>query len=337
MEKRRVLVTGAAGTVGLAVTRALLARGDVDMTVFDQDSPGGRKRLAPMGAQITRVLGDIANPDDIAAACKDQAAVIHLAAMIPPAADHHPDQAERVNVEGTRNLIRAVEAASPGAFLLFASSISVYGDRVESPDIRVGDPLIPSEGDHYAETKIAAEGLVKASTLDHAIFRLTAIMGGHKVSPLMFHMPLDTTMEIATPADVARAFAAAIDHRADLSGQVFNLGGGPACRIRYDDFLNRSFAAMGLAGLRFPEGSFATRNFHCGAYADGDVLNSILGFQTETLEDHFSDLAASAPSVQKRLLTALRPLIAFWLVRQSEPLRAWRGTGPGRARFFGGL
>lgn len=336
MDKTRVLLTGAAGTVGRAVLRELLAHDDAfEITVFEHDTPEVRKRMAGVSDRITLVLGDIAEPADIARVCRDQDAVIHLAAMIPPVADEKPEAARRVNVDGTAGLIRALEEKSPDAFLIYASSISVYGDRVADPEIRVGDPLVPSEGDAYAVTKIEAEDLVRASALDWTIFRLAAIMGGHTVSPLMFHMPLETTLEIATPGDVARAFVAAIDKREALAGRIFNLGGGPTCRIRYDAFLDRSFASLGMAGLRFPEGAFARRNFHCGAYADGHELNDILGFQTETLEDHFAEFARSRPRSQKRLATILRPLIGAWLSRRSEPLRAWRGKGPGYERYFG--
>ena len=92
--------------------------------------------------------------------------------------------------------------------------------------IRVGDALRPSEGDEYAKTKILAEQLIQESKLDWCILRLSAIMGvdNHKLSGLIFHMPLATPMEITTPEDTGLAFANAIAKRELLSKLIWNPG-----------------------------------------------------------------------------------------------------------------
>ena len=87
--------------------------------------------------------------------------VIHLAAVIPPLADEQPSLAKAVNTNGTINLINQLETVSPNAFFMYSSSISVYGDRIASPNIKVSDPLQVSLGDEYAVTKIDAEKVMK--------------------------------------------------------------------------------------------------------------------------------------------------------------------------------
>ena len=98
---------------------------------------------------------------------------------------------------------------------MYSSSISVYGDRITNPHITTSDPINISFGDHYAKTKSKAESAIQNSALDWTIFRLTAIMGlnNHKISPLMFHMPLNTSIEICTPMDTARAYENGIEKR----------------------------------------------------------------------------------------------------------------------------
>ena len=49
----------------------------------------------------------------------------------------------------------------------------------------------------------------------------------HKMTGLMFHMPLSTPMEICMPEDTARAFTNGIEKRDQLKNKVFNLAGGP--------------------------------------------------------------------------------------------------------------
>ena len=325
MENRtNVLLTGASGGVGIEVLKQLSNAKKYNITVFDIKSSHSVKTFSPYKSQIEIIYGNIANKQEVAFACKNKDVVIHLAAIIPPLADEKPELAYKVNVEGTENIIKGLEAFSPKAFLLYSSSISVYGDRVENPYIVISDPLIPSEGDEYAVTKIEAENLIKSSKLDWSIFRLCAIMGKHKVSKLMFHQPLNTSFEIATLSDTARAFVLAIEKQDELSRKIFNLGGGESCRIRYDDFLERSFKIAGLGKLDFAPKSFAEKNFHCGFYADGDELENILHFRKDSLETYFEDQKRNTSVVQKAITTLLRRPIKYFLQKKSEPLEAYR-------------
>lgn len=333
----KILVTGAAGTIGRAVVAALAGHPErPEIVALDRDTPAARRALRPFAGRATLVFGDITRPNTLAAACAGVDVVIHLAAVMPPVADDDPMLADRVNRGGTAALVAALEQDAPGAFLIFASSIAVYGDRLTRPDIRVGDPLVPSEGDYYAQTKIAGEAITQASQLDWTILRLTAVMGGHGMSPLMFHMPLDTVLEIVTIEDAARALVGAAFARNTLSGRIFNVGGGRACRTDYRSFLANSFARAGLGAFDLPEAAFATRNFHCGALVDGDELEAILHFRHDTLEDYYDRWARALPWWQRHAARLLRAPIKARLVAGSEPLKALKAEdAAGLARFFG--
>ncbi|MCX7548263.1 NAD(P)-dependent oxidoreductase [Xanthomarina sp. F1114] len=325
MKKTHILLTGASGTVGFEVLKQLIKKGDYNISVFDKESKLSRKKLSPYNDQINLIYGDISNPSDLEEIINIDV-VIHLAAIIPPLADEVPELAKKVNIQGTQNLIKQLETHSPEAFFLYSSSISVYGDRIENPYIQINDPLIPSEGDAYAETKIEAEKHLQNSKLDWTIFRLAAIMGGHKMSKLMFHQPLNTALEIATPRDTARAFVNAIEKQEELSKQIFNLGGGENCRISYEHFLERSFAIFGLGKLDFPEHAFADKNFHCGYYADGDKLEKIVNFRKDSLEDYFKMETSKISTVKKTAASIFRKPIKWYLLKQSEPLEAWQNN-----------
>jgi len=269
-------------------------------------------------------------------ACKDKDAVIHLAAIIPPLADNNHALAEKVNVRGTRNLIQGLQKFSPSAFSLYSSSISVYGDRLQNPWIKTDDPLTPCKRDYYAKTKLKAEKLIREHLTHWAIFRLTAIMGtkNHSASPLMFHMPLETKMEICTPADTARAFVHALRHQTKLEKQTFNLGGGENCRINYGDFIRRSFEISGLGKPDFVSGTFAKKNFHCGYYADGGKLEEILRFRRDTIEDYFDQLKQSVSPLQKGATILFRHLIKRRLQKYSEPYRALKNNNKADVAYF---
>jgi len=317
-------LTGASGTVGYEVLKQLYQqRHKFDITVFGTRSKRSLNHLSPFKDRIEIVYGDISNHNDVKKACANKDFVIHLAAIIPPLADESPELACKVNTLGTENLIRNLEQLSPESFFIYSSSISVYGDRLENPMIKVGDSLFPSEGDEYAKTKIKAEQIICSSKLDWSIFRLTAIMGNHKVSKLMFHMPLATSMEIASPEDTARAFVHAVENRLQISKKIFNLGGGENCRTTYKELLTGSFAIFGLGKLSFPDKAFAEKNFHCGFYEDGDDLDNILHFRNDTMESYYDSEKLKIPIWRKALTYIFKAQIKSFLLRKSEPYQAF--------------
>lgn len=337
MKKKNILLTGASGTVGFEVLKQLaVLNNEYDITVFDLWSKKNIKKFKPFTGIATFIYGDISKKTDVEKVVIDKDVVIHLAAIIPPLADDYPELAEKVNVGGTANLIDALEKKSPNAFLLYSSSISVYGDRLLQPYIKVGDTLKPSIGDEYAKTKIKCEHLLQSSKLNYTIFRLSAIMGGHKISKLMFHMPLETKMEIATPADTARAFVKGVEKKEALAGHIFNLGGGEQCRIIYRNFLKRSFKIFGLGTLSFPKEAFATANFHCGYYTDGDTLENILHFRQDNLESYFAGVKKSITALQRSATLLVKSIVKRALLKQSEPLHAIQQNNKALVeRFFG--
>ncbi len=152
--------------------------------------------------RVRVLFGDIRDRGALGAAALGCQAVVHLAAIIPPLADKRPDLARSVNIEGTRALLEACGAVpgAPPRFVL-ASSIAIYGDRVADYWIHSDDPLRPSPGDVYGQSKVEAENLVRRSGLPFSILRLSYVVSRKKLDPdpLLFHMPLATKIEITTP------------------------------------------------------------------------------------------------------------------------------------------
>lgn len=322
---KKILLTGASGTVGLEVLRQLYEQKEkYEITVFDLKTDKSKRRLAPFRKDIRIIYGNICNQHDLTKASMGQDIVLHLAAIIPPNADENPDLTHKVNTLGTKNLIESLEKYSPSAFFIYSSSISIYGDRVESPLITIKDPLNPSPGDVYGKTKMESEQIIKKSQLNWSIFRLTAVMGGHKISSIMFDMPLKTSLEIVTPEDAARAFVNSAEKQAELSQKVFNLGGGPACRILYKDFLSQSFKIYGLGKVDFPANTFAEKNFHCGYYQDGNELEKILKFRNDSLADYFEKEKRELSRTKKLISTLLRKPIKLYLEKQSKPFLGYK-------------
>lgn len=114
--KQTVLVTGAAGAVGSAVLAELTACQSKAIRALDVNTKRSQQILKPYQKSVELCWADLRVPGSFDDAVRDVAAVIHLAAIIPPLADLQPALAEAVNVQGTANLIDALQRCAPDAF-----------------------------------------------------------------------------------------------------------------------------------------------------------------------------------------------------------------------------
>ena len=324
--KKHILLTGATGTIGKETLKQLCSQADYEISVMCRATSKNKKTLQPYLNQIKLIHIDLSDQKELDQLEGKFYAAIHLAAVIPPLADEQPELTHKVNFTGTKNLIERLEIISPDCFFMFSSSIAVYGDRLNTPDISVKDTLPEHEDDIYAQTKLETEPIIMNSKLEWTIFRLTAIMGvkNHKMTGLMFHMPLSTPMEICMPEDTARAFTNGIEKRAELKNKVFNLAGGPSCRTTYKEFLGINFRINGLGDADFPPKTFAEKNFHCGHYVDGDDLENITHFRKHSLEDYTRLNEEAVSGIQKFFASLLKRPIKYSMRRQSLPLKAFK-------------
>ncbi len=154
----RVLVTGGSGTIGGYVLRELLRAGH---------SAASFSRTAPRVEGAGFVKGDIMEPAQLAGACQDQDAVIHLAA-IPGPGRATPAQLLNVNVIGAVNVLEAAVHAGVGNFV-FASSGAATGFSFQKqeflPRYLPLDEEHPSEPqDEYGLSKLLGELTCKRYT-----------------------------------------------------------------------------------------------------------------------------------------------------------------------------
>lgn len=335
----RVLITGVAGSIGRYLLKEIQRDPTIEPVLFDKNKKFLRRMKRIFHYET--YVGDIRCIEDIKRATNNIDVVIHLLSIIPPLADEFPDLTYDVNVNGTRNLIDSLKEYSPDSFILYTSSISVYGDRLTNYNITINDKIEPSYMDYYGHTKVIAEELISHSGLNYSIFRLTGIMGvdtgkrGVKGS-IMFHMPLSTRIEIATTRDTGYALYQSLFHRETISGRIFNLGGGNKCRIIYRDLLDLQFSAYGIKLSDLPNMSFATCNFHCGYYEDSNVLEKIFHFQRDSIESYKKWAIHKAPWIVRGFIKIFYSVVIKSITNKSEPLRAYFSKNhKDLKRFFG--
>ena len=152
----KILVTGGAGFLGLALCRGLLARGHEVTSIQRNHSPA----LDALG--IRQVLGDLADAGAVMRASAGQEAIFHNAAKAGAWGSY--DSYYRPNVLGTENVLAACRAHGIGR-LVYTSTPSVT-HRATHP-VEGGTAETVPYGEHfkapYATTKTIAEKTVLAA------------------------------------------------------------------------------------------------------------------------------------------------------------------------------
>ena len=303
-----ILITGASGTMGFAALQQLAETEKVCCRILLRPKPANKKlaqKLQRTYQHIEILFGDLRCLEDCLRAVEGVDYVLHCAALIPPAADHHPDDAYHINCLGTEHLLDAVTELHQQSKTKFVyiGTVAEYGNRTfKHPWGRVGDPLMPSACDIYASTKVKAERKVIESGLCWVSLRQSGILYDDVLfnnmnDGLMFHTCWNTPIEWATAHTSGLLLKNLVEK--DINGslpqefwrRVYNIGNGKDARVTGYETLDRGFKMMGRGADEIfqPEWN-ASRNFHCMWYTDSCVLNEYLDFQHEGFEEFFSHL-----------------------------------------------
>ena len=155
MSARRspVLVTGGAGFIGSHLVDALVRQGH-RVRVLDNLSAGTLRNLEQVRGKIDFIRGDLRDPRLLKKAISGVDVVYHQAALRSvPKSVNKPLEYHEVNATGTLLLLLHAKRAGVRR-LVYASSSSIYGDDVPSPQKEI---FLPKPQSPYAASKMASE------------------------------------------------------------------------------------------------------------------------------------------------------------------------------------
>ena len=229
-----ILVTGATGFIGSAVTRQLLERGE-EVAVLAR-SHGDRRNVDGLNVEIRE--GDLRDKTSLERACSGCDTLFHLAA------DYRlwvrdPGVLYANNVEGTRKLMEAALEAGVKR-IVYTSSVATLGNH---PDGTPADETTPVTLDdmigHYKRSKFLAERsvdeLIRQHDLPAIIVNPSTPVGPRDIKPTptgrvvrdaaagKIPAYVDTGLNIAHVDDVASGHLLALHH--GEIGRRYILGG----------------------------------------------------------------------------------------------------------------
>ncbi|MGB6484266.1 MAG: SDR family oxidoreductase [Candidatus Acidiferrales bacterium] len=249
----RYLVTGGAGFIGSNIVDELLRRGH-EVTVLDDFSSGKEENLATAVKKIRLIRGDICDLEAAREACDGADYVLHLAARTSvPRSVKDPIETNRVNIDGTLNVLVAARDAKVRR-VIYAASSAAYGETPALPKVETmpSDPISP-----YGLTKLVGEMYAqlfgRAYGLENVSIRYFNVFGPRQdptsqysgvLSRFMLAVIEGSAPVVFGDGEQSRDFTY-VDNVVDVSlraceaagasGKVFN--GGTGMRISLNDVL----------------------------------------------------------------------------------------------------
>src|SRR5690242_12551257 len=149
----RFVVTGGAGFIGSNTVDELIRRGH-SVVVLDDLSAGKEENLADVRNKISFIKGSITDLEVVRKAMQEADYVLHLAARTSvPRSVKDPIETNRINVDGTLNVLLAARDAKVKR-VAFAASSAAYG---ETPTLPKVETMQPAPISPYGVTKYVGE------------------------------------------------------------------------------------------------------------------------------------------------------------------------------------
>jgi len=249
MGKEKVVVTGGAGFIGSHLSHKLAELG-YQVVILDNLTRGRYEYIKDLveKKKATFIEGDIRNPSIVSDVLNGAKYIFHEAAVCINYSQKYPEESIDINVNGSFNVFKAAATAGVKK-LIFASSASVYGNPLYLP-MNEAHPLNPITP--YCVSKIAGEYFLKIfdqQGLKYNILRYFNVYGprqsidAYYTSVIINFMkkvqeeeaPVicgdgSQSMDFINVHDVVEANILAME--SDVSGEVFNVGGGTSTTVK---------------------------------------------------------------------------------------------------------
>ena len=289
----RILITGATGFVGSHIAEEALRQG---MEVWVAVRKTSNLRYVS-DERMNKVELNLSSVEQMVQALSGKAFdyVVHAAGATKAL---KRDTFYKVNTEGTKNLVKALEKTNPSVKrFVFISSLSVFGPvREEQPysDIREDDT--PQPNTSYGMSKLEAERWLQAScSLPFTILRPTGVYGPREQDYMTMVNSIRKGVDVAVGykqqdltfiyvSDVVKAVFSSMKS-AKTVGKAYFLSDGEVYSSRtFSDYIIEALGKKHVVRLRFP---LAILRLVC---ALSDVWMHISGKLSTLNNDHYNIL-----------------------------------------------
>ncbi len=266
----RILITGGAGFIGSHLALRFAQRG-AQVVLFDNLSRrGSEHNLAWVSGQAPSaefVRGDVRDAEAVRRAALDCQVIFHLAAQVAVTTSvTEPRQDFEINALGTFNVLEAARLAGTNPLVIYTSTNKVYGGMEGAAVIEGAAAYAYADLPHgvsedwpldfhspYGCSKGAGDQYVRDYAriygLPTIVFRQSCIYGERQFGvedqgwlahfaiaivtgrPITIYGDGKQVRDVLFVDDLLNAFERAVERGRNLSGRIYNIGGGPGMTL----------------------------------------------------------------------------------------------------------
>ena len=297
---KKVLVTGAAGAIGINVIKYLLSEGKYEITAIDLPNNNSYKALKKYRKRVNVIFADLTNSVITDGLVKDQDYVIHLASISPVMGNVKKELCDLVDYKMTENIVRAITFYNTECHLLFSSTTTLYKSNLK--EVSSSDKVSPLKEDYYSQYKLKCENLITKNLTNYTIFRLPMVLTNPKNVSFVFNGVDDEVIETISDIDASYAFVKALEVTSKLNKKIYNLAGGVNCQIKYRELISKILYVYGISFKYISNKIFVNKNYHGFIYKDSDDLNNILKFRNDGISSYLMRLKRQS---KKRIISKI--------------------------------
>jgi CDP-paratose 2-epimerase len=278
-----------------------------------------RSLIETFGSRLRLIVADIRDGARVREAVAAASAVYHFAAQVAVTTSlQDPELDFSVNVQGTLNVLEALRRTSHPPPLLYTSTNKVYGSLADVPLREDAQRVVPrdpelhergvDEGRNldfhspYGCSKGAADQYVldyaRSFDLRAVVFRMSCIYGPRQCGnedqgwvahflmqalsgePITLYGDGKQVRDILYVDDLLDAMGGALSNIDALSGQAFNVGGGPENTVSLREVVRAIGELTGAEPvLRFAEPRLGDQRYYV---SDTSKLTRVLGWRAKT-------------------------------------------------------
>ena len=285
---KKILITGAGGTIGRELIKDLLCEGKYSLTLLDLKNTKNKIFFKKYKKRARIIYSDLClnNLKDIV---KDQDYIIHLASLLPPMSEIKKELTKIINYDVLNTLTENIKKYNKEAYFIYLSTTSLYGLGKKNVTIRSKKY---SGNNEYVNYKIKGENLIRNTLNNYVILRMPIVLSNIKNESVICNIKHDEIVNVITKEDASRAITSVLNNISEVNRKVLNIGGNDTFTMQYKTLENKLYKSYGFSLKYMLKKNFVEKNMSSPVCSDVSKFNDILNYQDDTFNSYLKRLVS---------------------------------------------
>lgn len=281
---KKVLITGAAGTVGYETLKSLLTEGKYDISAVDLNNLKSKTLFKTYKSRVNVITGDLTDQILVEELVKNHDIIIHLASVTSSITSISDEIAKITEYSVVENFVRAINYYNPDCHLIYASSTGVYGNNLDNYSVK-SKPKQNHENS-FLKYKLKSETRINSKLNNFTIVRIPLVLTKLKKEDMFYNIKLNSMISTISKEDVAYMFSTVCENKDKYNKQIINVSGNETFNMVYKDLIKDLIRNDALNIKMVLSLLFLDKNYYSPVVEDTIVFNKKLDYQNDQYNNY---------------------------------------------------